>query len=108
MQINVLNVIAVLKHFSLSYYKLRLFINILEEYHLFLKISLLVNISFVILVYSKILIQEEIKRRLNSGNACYHSAQNLLSSRLLSKNIKVRIYNTIWVRNLVSDVKGGT
>jgi hypothetical protein len=24
------------------------------------------------------LIQEEIKRRLNSGNACYHSVQNLL------------------------------
>jgi hypothetical protein len=34
------------------------------------------------------LIQEEIKRRLNSGNACYHSVQNLSSSRLLSKNIK--------------------
>jgi hypothetical protein len=32
------------------------------------------------------------KRRLNSGNACYHSVQNLLSSRLLSKNIKIRIY----------------
>ena len=31
-------------------------------------------------------IQEEIKRRLKSGNACYHSVQNLLSSRLLSKN----------------------
>jgi hypothetical protein len=29
------------------------------------------------------LIQEDIKRRLNSGNACYHSVQNLLSSRLL-------------------------
>jgi hypothetical protein len=29
------------------------------------------------------LIQDEIKRRLNSGNACYHSVQNLLSSRLL-------------------------
>jgi hypothetical protein len=28
-------------------------------------------------------IQEEIKRRLNSGNACYHSVQNLLSSRML-------------------------
>jgi hypothetical protein len=26
---------------------------------------------------------------------CYHSVQNLLSSRLLSKNVKVRIYNTI-------------
>jgi hypothetical protein len=41
------------------------------------------------------LIQEEIARRLNSGNACYHSVQNLLSSRLLSKNIKIRIYKTI-------------
>jgi hypothetical protein len=41
------------------------------------------------------LIQEEIKRRFNSGNACYHSVQNLLSFRLLSKNVKVRIYKTI-------------
>jgi hypothetical protein len=40
-------------------------------------------------------IREEIKRRLNFGNACYHSAQKLLSSRLLSKNVKVRIYKTI-------------
>jgi alpha-D-ribose 1-methylphosphonate 5-triphosphate synthase subunit PhnL len=31
------------------------------------------------------LIQEEIKRRLNSGNACYHSVQNLLSCHLVSK-----------------------
>jgi hypothetical protein len=37
------------------------------------------------------LIQEEIKIILNSGNACYHSVQNPLSSRLLSKNVKVRI-----------------
>jgi hypothetical protein len=41
------------------------------------------------------LIQEEIKSRLNYGNACYHSVQNLLSSRLLSKNLKIRIYKTI-------------
>jgi hypothetical protein len=38
------------------------------------------------------LTQEEIKRRLNSGNTCYHSVQNLLSSRLLSKNVQIRIY----------------
>ena len=30
-------------------------------------------------------IQEEIKRRLKSGNACYDSVQNLLSSSLLYK-----------------------
>jgi hypothetical protein len=41
------------------------------------------------------LVQEKIKRRLNSGNACYHSVQNLLSSRLLSKYVKVRIHKTI-------------
>jgi hypothetical protein len=40
-------------------------------------------------------IQEKIKRRLNSGNACYHLVQNLLSSCLLSKNVKVRKYKTI-------------
>jgi hypothetical protein len=34
------------------------------------------------------LIQEESKKKLNSGNACYLSVKNLLSSRLLSKNIK--------------------
>ena len=33
-------------------------------------------------------IQEEIKNRLQSGNACYHSVQNLVSSSLLSKNFK--------------------
>ena len=37
-------------------------------------------------------IQEEIKSRLRSGNACYYSVQNLLSSRLLSKNLKIKIY----------------
>jgi hypothetical protein len=39
--------------------------------------------------------QEEIKSRLNSGNACYHSVQSLLSSRLLFRNVKVKIYKTI-------------
>ena len=34
----------------------------------------------------QISIQEEIKSRLKLGNACYYSVQNLLSSRLLSKN----------------------
>jgi hypothetical protein len=37
---------------------------------------------------------EEIKSRLNSGNACYHSVQSLLSSRLLSRNVKVEICKT--------------
>jgi hypothetical protein len=33
-------------------------------------------------------IQEEIKSRLNLGNACYYSVLNLLSCKLLSKNLK--------------------
>jgi hypothetical protein len=40
-------------------------------------------------------IQEEIKRRLNSGKAGYHSVRKLLFSRLLSKNVKIIIYKTI-------------
>jgi len=40
-------------------------------------------------------IQEEIKSRLKSGNACYHLVQNFLSFSLLSKNIKIKIYRTI-------------
>ena len=42
-------------------------------------------------------IQEEIKSRLKSGNACYYSVQTLLSSSLLSKNLKIEIYRTIIV-----------
>jgi len=37
-------------------------------------------------------ILEEIKSRLRLGNACYNSVQNLLFSRLLSKNLKIKIY----------------
>jgi hypothetical protein len=40
-------------------------------------------------------LHEEIKSKLNSWNACYHPDQGLLSSRLLSKNLKVKIYKTI-------------
>ena len=40
-------------------------------------------------------IPEEVKSRLRSGNASYHSVQNLLFSRLLSKNLKIKIYGTI-------------
>jgi hypothetical protein len=40
-------------------------------------------------------IQEEIKSRLKSGNACHHAAQNILSSSLLSKNSEIKMYRTI-------------
>jgi hypothetical protein len=38
---------------------------------------------------------KEIKSRLNSGNGCYHSVQSLLSYRLLSRNVRVKIYKII-------------
>jgi hypothetical protein len=40
-------------------------------------------------------IHHEIKSKLNSGNACYHSAQNLLSSHLISEELKFKIYKTV-------------
>jgi hypothetical protein len=42
-------------------------------------------------------IQEEIKSRLKSWKDCYHAVQNLLSSSLLSKNVKIKTYSTIIV-----------
>ena len=36
-------------------------------------------------------IQEEIKSRLKPGNTCYRSVQNLLSSSLPSRNIKIKM-----------------
>jgi hypothetical protein len=40
-------------------------------------------------------IHDEIKSRLNSVNACYHSVQNLLSSRFTRKDLKIKIYKTV-------------
>jgi hypothetical protein len=60
-------------------------------------------------------IHDGIKVRLNSGNACYYSVQNILSSSLIPKNIKIKnIRNcnfagcAVWVRNLVFHFGGGT
>jgi hypothetical protein len=40
-------------------------------------------------------IHDKVKSRLNSGNVCYYSVQNLLSFRLVSKNLKIKIYKTV-------------
>jgi hypothetical protein len=61
-------------------------------------------------------IHEKIKSRMKSGNACYHSAYNRLSSSLLTKNVKIKIYKTIilpvvcivWVSNVVAYTEEGT
>jgi hypothetical protein len=40
-------------------------------------------------------IHEEVKNRLQSLNAGYHSLQNLSSSSLVSHNTKIKVYRTI-------------
>jgi hypothetical protein len=50
---------------------------------------------------------EEMKCRLKSGNACCHSVQNLLSSSLLSKNIKIKIYRNVILPMLYMGLKLG-
>jgi hypothetical protein len=49
--------------------------------------------------------QEEIKSRLNSGNACYHWVQSLLSSRLLSRKVKVKICKTVILQVVLYECK---
>jgi hypothetical protein len=39
--------------------------------------------------------EEKIWRRMNCGNVCYCLVQYHLSSHLLSKNLKIRIYKTV-------------
>jgi predicted transcriptional regulator len=52
-------------------------------------------------------IKEEIKSRLKSGNACCHSVRNRLSSSLLSKNLKIKMYRNIILPVLCMGVKLG-
>jgi hypothetical protein len=57
-------------------------------------------------------IQEQIKSRLKLGNACCYSVQNLLSSKLLSRNLKIKIYRTIILPVVLygceTEIEGGT
>ena len=60
-------------------------------------------------------IHEKIKCKLKAGNSCYYSVQTILSSRLLSKYLKIKIYKNnniascaIWLWNMVSYIIGGT
>jgi hypothetical protein len=40
-------------------------------------------------------ILDEIKSRLNPRNACFYSVQNILSSHLISKSLKIKVYEFI-------------
>jgi hypothetical protein len=53
------------------------------------------------------IIHEEIKIRLNLGNACSHLVQNLQPSYLLSKNARIKIYKTIGFPAVFVGVKLG-
>jgi hypothetical protein len=57
----------------------------------------------------------QIHSSMKLENVCYHSVQNLLSSRFLSKNLKIKIYRTIILpvvlygcETFVADIEGGT
>jgi hypothetical protein len=54
-------------------------------------------------VTNQYLIHEEIKRRLNMGDTCYHTVQNLLSFHLLFKNVKIRLQKSIILPEDVSE-----
>ena len=46
-------------------------------------------------------IREEIKRRINMENACYYSLQEILSSSLLSKKLKVKTYQNYYTTGCI-------
>ena len=58
--------------------------------HSYQKVKVFKYLDF--LVTNQNSIQKEIKYRLKAGNSCYYSVQTLFSSRLLSKNLKIKIY----------------
>jgi hypothetical protein len=87
----------------------------------FEKLLLLMN-SFLFFLFYDIAVTNKVELSfmrtvfyMNSGNACYHSVLNLLSSHLQSKDIQIKIYKTIIVpvvlygcEKLVSDIRVGT
>jgi len=40
-------------------------------------------------------IEEEIKERIAAGNKAYHVHKKLFSSKLISQNVKLQLYNTL-------------
>jgi hypothetical protein len=68
--------------------------NVVQNWDIKIASRLFENVSHIkylgTTVTNRNFIHKEIKRRLNSGHDCYHSVQNLPSSHLLSKNVKIR------------------
>lgn len=79
--------------------KIRSLENVRKE-HVFSDQNPGTNIAFSVMKYETHitfvgLIHEEIKSRSNYGSICNRSVQNVLSSRLLSENLKIKIYRTV-------------
>jgi hypothetical protein len=53
------------------------------------------NVAEFMYLETNVTIHGEIKITLNPRNACYYSVQNILSSRIPFKNLKIKIYETI-------------
>jgi hypothetical protein len=70
--------------------------NVRQNHNLLIANKYFKNVAkFKYLVTNQNRIYEEIKSRSNSENACCHFVQSLLSSRLLSKNLGIKIDKTI-------------
>jgi hypothetical protein len=53
-------------------------------------------------------IQEEIKTRLKSRNACHHLVQNVSPCSLLSKNLEIKMYINIILPVVLYGCKSGS
>ena len=69
--------------------------NVPCNHSLLLFIIIIYYFYYLLFYYYYYSIQGEIKCRLKAGNSCYYSVKTLLSSRLLFKNLKIKIYKTI-------------
>ena len=65
-------------------------------------------VNWILIATKKVIcVHEEIKNKLNSGNPYQRSAQSILSTRLLSRNIKIKLHESIVFSVVIMYVKLG-